>query len=94
VTRVPLPVDAKGGPAFAIWHRVTRAETEGIVWLAPFATPNSPVMTQSWSQSVECLDRAWHGQLTPITVTAALSTQNGGLIELDDAGLVHSDRCP
>jgi hypothetical protein len=82
-------------PAFSFWERVTGsvgAET----LLYPFLDPGTriAVSSQAWLRSLTCLDRAWAGQVTPVTVLPGIVSGTGGTVELDDLEPVLTDTCP
>jgi hypothetical protein len=94
VVRIPQPPDAGAAAAFSLWHRLSGAVTQASINVYPFLADPLAVSSTAWTQDVICLNAAWQGQLTPITLWPARVSGTSGAIELDEAAPILSAQCP
>jgi hypothetical protein len=90
VARVPF-AEAGSGPAFEIWTRQTNTTLDVTAIIPPLVTAGvvlSP--TTGWTQRVDCLPRAFEGQLVAFGFVAALANGPATLYADDLGPILHA----
>jgi hypothetical protein len=92
LARVPF-AEAGSGPAFEVWTRQTSTTLDATAVIPPAEPDNVSLSpTTGWSQHLECLPRAWEGQLVMFGFVVSL-TNGPGTLYVDDLGPILHSTC-